>query len=66
MKEHIENSHTDQQHICNICGTTFKNNPQLQRHLNIHKGIRGSACEVRLNSYIKIDGIFLVFLYPLF
>lgn len=46
MCDHVRECHADLQFICGICGQSLRTNAAFQRHMDIHKGLRGSACEV--------------------
>ena len=57
MSDHIKKVHNDIAHICNICGKGFKSSMALQRHIKIHEGFRGSACEVSNNTLLTYKKI---------
>lgn len=46
MYNHVQECHSDLPYICVVCGQTLRTNAAFQRHMDIHKGLRGSACEV--------------------
>lgn len=46
MRNHVRECHSDLQFVCNVCGQSLRNNGAYQRHMDIHKGLRGSACEI--------------------
>lgn len=46
MCDHVRECHSDLPFICVVCGQTLRTNAAFQRHMDIHKGLRGSACEV--------------------
>ncbi|XP_037791692.1 zinc finger protein 184-like [Penaeus monodon] len=46
MCDHVRECHADLQFVCGICGQSLRTNAAFQRHMDIHKGLRGSACEI--------------------
>ncbi|KAK8390818.1 hypothetical protein O3P69_010495 [Scylla paramamosain] len=46
MCDHVRECHSDLPFICVVCGQTLRTNAAFQRHMDIHKGLRGSACEI--------------------
>lgn len=54
MCDHVRECHADLQFICGICGQSLRTNAAFQRHMDIHKGLRGSACEVIAYLYTSV------------
>ncbi|XP_071545460.1 uncharacterized protein [Panulirus ornatus] len=46
MCDHVRECHGDLPFICIMCGQSLRTNAAFQRHMDIHKGLRGSACEI--------------------
>lgn len=46
MNSHVQDYHSELPYVCNVCGQSLRTSGAFQRHMDIHKGLRGSACEV--------------------
>ncbi|KAG7154599.1 Myoneurin-like 5 [Homarus americanus] len=46
MCDHVRDCHGNLPFICVVCGQSLRTNAAFQRHMDIHKGLRGSACEI--------------------
>lgn len=46
MCDHVRECHGELPFICIMCGQSLRTNAAFQRHMDIHKGLRGSACEI--------------------
>lgn len=54
MCDHVRECHGDLPFICESCGRSFRSNAAFQRHMDIHGGLRGSACEVSVLNFLNL------------
>ncbi|KAK7081806.1 hypothetical protein SK128_025335 [Halocaridina rubra] len=55
MSAHVRECHSDLPYVCHVCGQSLRSNGSYQRHMDIHKEIRGNACEICGRTFSRME-----------